>query len=471
MSAPSAPRVQRAPRRSGPRPGGTPRQAVPAAPADVTARRAARQAAAQQAAPAERATLATVGSHPLLSTYLILGSTAALLSIGLVMVLSSSAVEQMAAGDPVLGVFESQATFAAVGVVLLLVVSRMRVRWLELLAWPALGLAVVLQALTLVPGFSLEKNGNKAWIFLPGVGAMQPAEVAKLALVLWLAAVLARKQPLLGSARHVVVPALFPGAAVVVGLVMYGEDLGTALVIMALVVVSLYLAGATARLLVPMLLGGAVLMGLYLMYGPAYRVTRLTSAYTTCTDIQGQCFQIVQGLRALGSGGLAGVGPGASRGAWVIPESHNDFIFAVLGEELGLFGTLLVLALVATLGFAAMRIVVRHESPFAKIAAGGIAAWIVTQSLVNIGVVIKVLPVIGVPLPLISAGGSALLTTLVAIGVLLAFARTEPGAAEALAARRSVARRSLAVVGGAFGRRRTPARPGRTSRRSSRVRA
>jgi cell division protein FtsW len=160
------------------------------------------------------------------------------------------------------------------------------------------------------------------------------------------------------------------------------------------------------------------------------------------------CYQTKHGMQALATGGWAGLGLGQSREKWsYLPEAHNDFIFAIIGEELGLIGTLLVLALFGVLAFAMFRVIARHRDPFAQIVTGGVAAWIIGQALVNMGVVVGLLPVIGVPLPLVSAGGSALITTLVALGVVVSFARTEPGAAEALAARPSVVRRSLAVIG------------------------
>jgi cell division protein FtsW len=164
-------------------------------------------------------------------------------------------------------------------------------------------------------------------------------------------------------------------------------------------------------------------------------------------DPLGAGFQTKHGLWGLGTGGISGVGLGASREKWLyLPEAHNDFIFAIIGEELGLLGTLLILVLFAALALGFARVIRRHTDPFIQIATAAAGAWILTQALVNIGVVIGLLPVIGVPLPLLSAGGSALTTTLAVLGMVLAFARAEPGAPDALAARRGALRRSLAVV-------------------------
>jgi cell division protein FtsW len=239
-----------------------------------------------------------------------------------------------------------------------------------------------------------------------------------------------------------------PGAVALIGLVLAGRDLGTAMIVCALVAGALWVSGAPARMLA---LGGtaaAAVVGAFFVYGNSNRISRILATYGECTDPQGECYQSLHGLYGLGTGGLFGVGLGGSREKWrYLPEAHNDFIYAIIGEELGLLGTLLVLALFAVLGLAMARVVRRHRDPFVKITTAGVGCWVVGQAFVNIGVVIGVLPVIGIPLPLVSAGGSALVTTMAALGMVIGFARTEPGAAEALAARGSVVKRSLAVVG------------------------
>ncbi|KFD43684.1 cell division protein FtsW [Cellulosimicrobium cellulans J34] len=389
------------------------------------------------------------------SYYLLVGATALLTIVGLVMVFSSSAVTQIAAGKSPFGAFLDQAKFALMGLPVLLVATRIPVDWYKRLAWPALVAALGLQMLVFTP-LAKSVNGNAGWIDL-GVFTFQPAEVAKLGLALWLGAVLGRKQRLLGQWKHVVVPAV-PVAVLVIGLVLAGHDLGTALVVMALVAGAFFVSGADGRLLA---LGAAVAAFVVayvfiLNQDGGDRLGRILATYRECTDTLGECYQSRHGLWALGTGGFTGVGLGASREKWsYLPEAHNDFIFAVIGEELGLLGTLLVLGLFVIVGVATSRIVRRHPDPFVKITTAAIACWIVGQAFINIGVVIGLLPVIGVPLPLVSAGGSALIMTMAALGVLISFARTEPGAAEALAARGSVVRRSLAVVGRAAPRRRT----------------
>jgi cell division protein FtsW len=380
------------------------------------------------------------------SYYLLVGATTLLTVIGLVMVFSSSAVTEIAAGRSPFAALVNQGKFVLIGLPVLLVASRLPVRWYKALAWPALGVSLLLLVAVLFVGSS--RGGNTNWIPL-GSFSFQPSEIAKLALALWLGAVLGRKQHLLGRWSHVVVPAV-PGALAVVGLVLAGHDLGTALVIMLLVAGAFFVSGASTRLLA-LGAGGAAFVvgyGFILNQDGGDRLGRIMSTYGRCTDVLGECYQSLHGLRALGTGGLTGVGLGASREKWsYLPEAHNDYIFAVIGEELGLFGTLLVLGLFVVLGLATSRIVRRHPDPFVKIATAAIACWVVGQALINIGVVIGLLPVIGVPLPLVSAGGTALIMTMAALGVLISFARSEPGAAEALAARSAVVRRSLAVVG------------------------
>jgi cell division protein FtsW len=386
---------------------------------------------------------------PVTSYYLLGGVTALLLLLGLVMVLSSSIISSIASDGHPFTVFLDQAKFALIGVPLLFVASRLPVGFYRRIAWPALGLGMVLQLLVFVPGLAASKNGNTNWVVLPGINQnVQPSEFAKLALALWLGAILAAKRHLLRDVRHVVMPALLV-SVVVIALVMKGRDLGTVLILIALVAGALYAAG------VPMWMftaGGAAaaLAVVAFTVTSDNRLSRITTFINgAALDPQGLGYQSKHGLWGLGTGGLSGVGLGSSREKWLyLPEAHNDFIFAIIGEELGLLGTLLVLALFGVLAVALVRIARRSPDPFVRITTTAVTAWILGQSLINIGVVIGVFPVIGIPLPLLSAGGSALITTLLALGVMLAFARSEPGAAEVLAARRGVLRRTLAVVPG-----------------------
>ena len=384
------------------------------------------------------------------SYYLVVGVTGLLLAIGLVMVLSSSTVDSLSATDgrsPYL-YFLNQARFALIGLPLAWIASRLPLRAYRAVAWPLLIGALALQGL--VPFFGDEKGGNRNWLPIAGQ-QIQPSELVKLALAIWLGVVLARKRALLHSWLHVLVPAVIVAIAGI-GLVLAGKDLGTALILMVLVAGGLFVAGVPLRMFAVAGVGAGAVVA-RLVQDSTSRSNRISALFSSTCDNSGDCYQSHRGLIALASGSWTGQGLGQSREKWsYLPERHNDFIFAILGEELGLLGALLVLILFGVLAVAMTRIIRRHTDPVAQIATGVIAAWVLGQALINIGVVVGLLPVLGVPLPLVSAGGSALITTMIALGVVVSFARTEPGAAEALAARPGVVRRSLAVVGRSAGR-------------------
>jgi cell division protein FtsW len=375
--------------------------------------------------------------RPLTSYYLIVGITALLLGLGLVMVLSTSSVQDLSEGLPAYSDFKKQLLGAAVGLPVMYVAARSSPRLFRAAAYPLLAVAVLGLGLTLIPGVG-QSNGTSAsrWISLGGSLQVQPSEFAKLALVLWGADLLARKDRLgqLDDWRHLLVP-LLPGAGLLCMLVMAGDDLGTTFLILVIFLILVWVIGAQGRIFTGML----VLMGLVMLLlavTSAYRWRRLTEFVNPPGGPMGPYQQGFQGKYALGAGGLLGVGLGACGENWgYVPESTSDFIFAIIGEELGLVGTLCVCALYGGLAFAGLRVARRVQDTFTRLAAATITAWIVMQAVVNIGAVIGVLPITGVPLPLISAGLSSLLITMVALGMLMSFARHEPGAREALAAR------------------------------------
>lgn len=380
------------------------------------------------------------------SYYLVGGSTLLLLSIGLVMVLSASTVFSLrdTGGLSPYGDFLDQLRFAAMGLPAAVIVSRFKVEWLRKLAWVGMIGALGLQMLLLVPGLQRAHGGNAGWVYLGGV-SFQPSEFGKLGLAVWLGAVLATKGKLLKQWQHVLVPAVLV-AGVFLGFVLYGHDLGTALILVALVAAALWVAGVPASMFT--VVGALVTTAVFfLVFTSPNRRGRIEAFFTDSADPLGAGLQPRVALEALATGGISGVGLGGSRVKWLyLPEAYNDYIFAIIGEELGLLGALLVIGMFTLLAVAFTRIIRRHPDPFVKIATAAIGAWIISQAFVNIAVVIGLLPVIGVPLPLISAGGSSLITTLVALGIVTAFARSEPGAPEAFAARRRSIRRSLAVL-------------------------
>jgi cell division protein FtsW len=333
--------------------------------------------------------------------------------------------------------FRKQFLAASMGAVLLFAACKMPVKLHRALSYPLLAGTVFLMALVQVPGIGHAVNGNQNWISVGGPFQLQPSEFGKLALILWGADLLARKQDkhLLAQWKHMLVP-LVPVAFMLLGLIMLGGDMGTAIILTAILFGLLWLAGAPTRLFAGVL-AFAGFLGFVLVKTSSNRMARLDCVLSTEMGPEGQCQQAVHGIYALASGGWFGSGLGASVEKWgQLPEPHNDFIFAITGEELGLAGTLSVLALFAALGYAGIRVAGRTEDPFVRYAAGGVTTWIMAQATINIGAVLGLLPIAGVPLPLFSYGGSALLPTMFAVGLLIAFARDDPAARAALAMRR-----------------------------------
>lgn len=396
---------------------------------------------------------------PVAAYYLVLGSTLALTAIGLVMVLSSSSVESLRDTGSAFTFFNKQAMFAAVGLPAAWVASRVPLRVWRRIAWPLFGAAVLALLLVFTP-LGLEVMGNRNWIKVGGLTA-QPSEGAKLVVVVWGATVLQQKRKLFARVSHILIP-LLPGVGLLLLLILGGKDLGTSLILMGITAMLLYAAGTPLRVF----LKAGVPVGLLLVALVAFsanRSQRLTSWLegSQCQDPLGSCWQTLHGNWALATGGYWGVGLGASRQKWSwLPEAHNDFIFAIVGEELGLVGTLAVLLLFAVLGLGLYLVIVSSCDFMVKVATAGVFAWVIGQAVVNLAGVLGLLPVIGVPLPLLSSGGSALLSALVALGMVLGFARQLPGASEAMATRPGVVRLSRAVLGGRSQAQRRPAESG-----------
>jgi cell division protein FtsW len=370
--------------------------------------------------------------RPLTSYYLILGCTLLLLALGLVMVLSASTASQLVQNLPPYAEFEKQLLGASGGLVIMWLVAKAPIRVFRACAYPLLAAAALGLVLVLVAG--PKTAGVERWVSVAGV-QVQPSELAKLALALWGADLLARKEKLrqLTDSRQLLIP-LLPGMALLALLVMAGDDLGTTSLLVVIFLALLWIIGTPGRLLLG-IVALMVFVLLVLIVVQPWRIERidgfLGQSSSTCTS----CYQLTQGKYALGSGGWFGVGLGGSKSKWGwVPNSPTDFIFAILGEELGLLGTLCVVVLYGGITLAGLRIAHRVKDTFARLAAGSITMWIIAQALVNIGAVLGVLPITGVPLPLISYGVSSLLVTMTALGMLMAFARAEPGARQALAA-------------------------------------
>ena len=379
------------------------------------------------------ASVRAVLDRPLTTYYLLLGSSMLLLTIGLIMVLSASSVYSFKENEGnSFAVVERQLLWVVIGLPAAVIASRVPNRWLRRLTYPAFTLSLILLVLT--ARFGVEINGNTNWLPL-GPFVIQPSEIVKLSLVLWAAHIYANKERRLTNLHQIVVPVV-PGTLFATTLVILGRDLGTALVFVAILIGLLWVVGAPTRFFV--LATSVITVAVFgLATADRERFSRITTFVDPFKDFEGTGWQSGHGLYALSSGGIFGQGIGASQQKWgTLPEAHTDFIFAVLGEELGLVGTLLVISLFALITYAALRVARLTNDPFVRYASFGIIVWLMGQMIINIGMVLALLPVIGIPLPLISYGGSSLLPTLVALGLLVGFARREPEAAQALNARK-----------------------------------
>jgi cell division protein FtsW len=370
--------------------------------------------------------------RPLTSYYLVLGITVLLLALGLVMVLSTSSAVSLSQGGSAYAGFQKQLVGVVVGLPLMWIAAKSSPVLFRAAAYPMVAMSLVGLMLVLAVGHSV--GGAERWIQVMGF-EIQPSEFAKLAFVLWGADLLARKEKAgqLTEWRHLLIP-LLPGAAILSMLVMLGDDLGTTFILLIIFLALLWVIGTPGRLFVGMLgLMGFALVILIIV--ASYRLQRITGFFHPQAQATAAGWQQIQGINAVGSGGWFGVGLGAGKLKWGwVPNAPTDFIFAIIGEELGLVGTLCVTFLYGGLAYAGLRIARRVPDTFMRLAAAAATAWIIVQALVNIGAVIGLLPITGVPLPLVSEGLSSLLATLVALGMLMSFAKREPGASQALAA-------------------------------------
>ena len=355
------------------------------------------------------------------SYYALAGSVVLLTGIGVMMVLSASAVESISDSRSAYSLFAKQALFGVLGLVAMLGLSLLPSRFYTKMAWPAWIVSVLVSLLVFTP-LGHEVNGNRNWLALGGL-TIQPSELAKLALSIWLAALFARQgSEVERSAKKALWPSV-GGFLVPTGLVLAGGDAGTAIVFALIYAAALWFVRAPLKIF---LAGGAgiVVIGLFLVVSSPHRLDRITGWLFGDCGATDACWQAQQGLNALATGGWWGVGLGQSRLKYnYVPEAHNDYIFSIIGEELGLVGTTIILLLFIVVVVAMARILTRTRSTFVRITTACITTWIVGQAFVNLGMVTGLLPVIGIPLPFISYGGSALLMTMAAVGVVMSFAR------------------------------------------------
>jgi cell division protein FtsW len=303
------------------------------------------------------------------------------------------------------------------------VMSLFSVRWLQRLAWPALILGVGLQLIVFTP-LGDAQGGNRNWFYIGGM-SIQPSEFLKAGLVLWLAYILFRKRALIDRFWHFAIPAL-PVAGLAMATVLAGEDLGTVMVMALITFGTMYFAGVRIRFLAPIVLAGAAVVTAFVVTSQN-RMNRLLAVFDPDCDPSDQCYQPYHGLWGLAGGGIFGRGLGNSHEKYNwLPAAADDYIFAIVGEELGLVGCVVLLALFVLLGVGIVLILRRSDSMFVRALAGGIGVWILGQALVNIGVVLRLFPTLGVPLPFMSSGGSSLIAVLIVTGVLLGLTRTLP---------------------------------------------
>lgn len=404
----------------------------------------ARRTPARSASRSPVASLIALLNRPQASYYIVIGTTTLLLVLGLIMVLSASSVTSFDSSGSSFTIAARQAMWVVIGVPALLVGARLPLRVYRMLAYPLMFVSIALLFAVLLPGIGQNVSGATRWIALPGGLQLQPSEPAKLALVLWGADLLSRKEKRLGEAKHLLVP-LLPVALLMALLVMAEPDMGTTIVLMLVVLALLFTAGAQLGLFARLGLSLGALAGLLAITEP-YRMQRLIGFRDPCAKSHALSvgYQACQGLYAISSGGWFGVGLGGSREKFgYLPNTYTDYIFAIIGEELGLLGTLLVLSLFGLLAYAAIRVAQRCRDRFSQLAVAGVTAWLLGQALVNMGAVVGLLPITGIPLPLVSFGGSALVPELFAIGMIISFARREPTTAKALAARRATRGRRM----------------------------
>ena len=354
---------------------------------------------------------------------MLLVTTLGLATFGCIMVLSASSVTMISQGQSPFSQVSSQIMFLVLGVIAMAGITRIPVGVYhkKFVVNAMLIAALVMQLAVVVVG--VEVNGNRNWLKFPGGVQIQPSEFSKLAIIMWLAWVYSRHGDISRSIWRTLFPSIY-GVGALVLLIMLGGDMGTAMVYGFIFVGMMWLAGASRSSLLK--IGGAfAALALVGVLSSANRVARIFGVWGSCTNAN--CDQANSGEVALTTGGFLGVGLGQSRQKYnYLAEAHNDYIFAIIGEELGLLGTLAVLLLYAGLVYCAVRIMLRTTDPLVRLATGGIMIWLTSQAIINMGMVSRILPVIGVPLPFVSYGGSSLLSSLFAAGLLLAFARQTP---------------------------------------------
>ncbi|MDV8066487.1 putative lipid II flippase FtsW [Rhodococcus sp. IEGM 1366] len=369
-------------------------------------------------------------ARPLASFHLVVTVAVMLTVLGLVMVLSASSVEAYAENKSAYSMFLKQAMFAVVGFVLFYVALRLPIRSMRAMSFPVFVTTVVLLVLVLIPGIGTEAQGTRGW-FVIGPLSVQPSELAKIAFAIWGAHVLASRRGEITTIKELLVP-LVPAALVVFVLIILQPDLGTTVSLIIILFALLWYGGLPIKLFLAILGTGVVSVAI-LALTAGYRSDRVRAFFDSDADPQGTGYQARQAMYSLADGGIFGRGLGQSVAKWsYLPNSHNDFIFAIIGEELGFVGGAAVIGLFALFVYTGLRIAARSSDPFLRILTATVTTWITGQAFINIGYVVGLLPVTGLQLPLVSAGGTSTATTLFMFGVVANAARHEPEAIAAL---------------------------------------
>jgi cell division protein FtsW len=354
--------------------------------------------------------------------YGILVAIVALAAIGILMVYSSSAIKSFLQRDDTFAIVGPQILWASLGIVAMLVMMRVDYRWLRVASIPMFIVGVAGLGLVFIDEINIEVGGSARWLKIGPLPAVHPAEFMKLALVVYLAHWFAKRGGSVRGLRTGTVPFLVIVVPVVV-LVLLEPDLGTSSVLAFTAFTMFFLAGANVLHLVGLALAAVPLVAMMFLRG--YQMDRITAWLDPWADPAGIGFHSIQGYLALALGGLFGAGLGESRlaGGLFLPNAFNDYIFAIVGEEFGLLGGGLVIVLFLAFGYLGIRTSLGAPDTFGALLAAGITAWICLQAFINIGVVVGLIPVTGIPLPFVSAGGSSLIISFAAVGILLSVSR------------------------------------------------
>jgi cell division protein FtsW len=372
--------------------------------------------------------------RPMTSFHLIIAVAALLTTLGLTMVLSASGVHSYDEDGSPWAIFARQVLWTVVGLIAFYLALRMRVQLMRSLAFSGFALTVVMLVLVLIPGIGNEANGSRGWFVVAGL-SMQPSELAKIAFAIWGAHLLAARRMEHASLREMLIP-LVPAAVVALALIVAQPDLGQTVSLGIILLGLLWYAGLPLRVFLSSLLA-VVVSAAILAVSEGYRSDRVQSWLNPSADAQGSGYQARQAKFALANGGVFGDGLGQGTAKWnYLPNAHNDFIFAIIGEELGFVGAVGLLCLFGVFAYTGMRIARRSADPFLRLLTATATLWVMGQVFINVGYVVGLLPITGLQLPLISAGGTSTATTLLMIGIMANAARHEPEAVAALRAGR-----------------------------------